>query len=336
MMDTLPVTEGQPSRDVIRHLLETMELICQVDERTVMEIQKAQLRVAYYPVRGLEAVCAAMGEVALPTDMLASNYRNLGDVIAKGMDLRSIVAEFYGKATGTSKGKGGAMHLADASVGVMATSGIVGGSIPIAAGLALAAKLSGEGGVCFTTFGDGAVSIGSFHEAVNLAAILKLPLVMICQNNQWAEHTPYRDYAPVDTVAERAAAYGIVGERIDGNDVLACLAAIAAATKRARDGEGPTLLEFMTYRMTPHSAAGDASYVPAEELSRARELEALPTYRSWLLSSQLMNQDEIDAIRMNTMSLVNDAFDFAINSPFPSADELMTDVYGGAATGARR
>jgi pyruvate dehydrogenase E1 component alpha subunit len=324
--------EGQrPPVEVLRRILKTMELIHRCDQRTSADVQKGQLRAAYYPVRGLEAVCAAMGEVARPADALVSTYRNLGDVIAKGAELRSVVAELYGRVDGTSKGKGGPMHLADVSVGLMATSGIVGGGLPIAAGLALAKKLDGQQGVCFTTFGDGAVSIGAFHEALNFAALWKLPLVLICQNNQWGEHTAYRDYAPVDTVCDRASAYGLAAARIDGFDPVACWQAMNTATQRARDGGGTTLLEFVTYRLMPHSAAGDASYVPKDELAEALRREPVPNFRRWLADTGQLSQAELTEIEAQADLLVKDAFEFALASSPPPVTERLTDVYADVA-----
>jgi acetoin:2,6-dichlorophenolindophenol oxidoreductase subunit alpha len=323
-----PAGGEQPSAQILRRMLTTMELIHRCDQRTAADVQKGQLRAAYYPVRGLEAVCAAMGEAARPSDALVSTYRNLADVIAKGADLRSVVAELYGRATGTSKGKGGPMHLADVSVGLMATTGIVGGGLPIAAGLALAKKLDGRGEVCFTTFGDGATSIGAFHEALNFAALWKLPLVLICQNNQWGEHTAYRDYAPVESVSDRAAAYGMPAIRVDGFDPVACWQAMTAATHRARTGGGPTLCEFVTYRLMPHSAAGDASYVPTDELAAALRREPLPNFRRWLAETGQLSEAELTEVQEQATVLVEDAFEFALASPPPDSAERLTDVYG--------
>ncbi len=325
----MPETGEQPSAQVLLRLLTTMELIHRCDERTTADVQKGQLKAAYYPVRGLEAVCAAMGECARASDVLVSTYRNLADVIAKGADLRGVVAELYGRAGGTSKGKGGPMHLADVSAGLMATSGIVGGGLPIAAGLALAKKLDGRQDVCFTTFGDGATSIGAFHEALNFAALWDLPLVLICQNNQWGEHTAYRDYAPVESVCDRAAAYGVASARVDGFDPVACWQAMGIATRRAREQGGPTLLEFVSYRLMPHSAAGDASYVPKDELDEALRREPLPNFRQWLLDTGQLSPAELAEIQARADSLVEDAFEFALASPAPAWAERLSDVYGG-------
>ncbi len=198
-----------------------MATITSAEAETVGAVRAGRLNAAVYPVRGLEAVCGAIGLALEQTDYMVSTYRNLGDAIAKGVDLKEIVAEAYGRLGGTSKGKGGPMHLADVRAGFMATSGIVGGGIPIAVGLALAAQLDGEEQVALTTFGDGATSIGAFHEAMNMAALWDLPIVFVCQNNQWGEHTALDEYAGNPLLAERARSYGMKAVRIDGFDPIA-------------------------------------------------------------------------------------------------------------------
>jgi acetoin:2,6-dichlorophenolindophenol oxidoreductase subunit alpha len=333
MTDKAEPDRKGPTSATLHQLLETMELIRRVDEKSSEEVRAGRLRAAVYPVRGLEAVCAAIGAVARPGDPLVSTYRNLGDVVAKGVDLRSVIAELYGRETGTSKGKGGPMHLADPSVGLMATSGIVGGGLPIAVGLALAKKLDGQGAVCFTTFGDGAVSIGAFHESLNLASLWQLPIVFICQNNQWGEHTAYRDYAPVESVQARGSAYGITCAQVDGFDPVACWAAMDDATTRARSGDGPSLLEFVTYRLAPHSAAGDASYVPTDELEEAMRRDPVPNFRQWLLDQEVLGPEQLASIETRARELVDDAFEFAMSSPSPTLDERFTDIYSSATTG---
>src|SRR5262249_5526690 len=192
-------------------------------------------------------------------------------------------AEAYGRIGGTSKGKGGPMHLADVDAGLMATTGIVGSGLPIAVGLGLANVLDGNGAVTVTTFGDGATSSGATHGAMNLASLWHLPVIFVCQNNQWGEHTALRDYAAEPDLARRATAYAMPGEAVDGFSPIESRAAMLRAVARARSGAGPTFLEFRTYRYTPHSAVADAPYVPTDELARALERDPTPTFRQWLL-----------------------------------------------------
>ncbi|OUS92252.1 acetoin dehydrogenase [Rhodococcus sp. NCIMB 12038] len=316
-----------PDTAVLEQMYRLMVTTTLADKRSTEEAKAGRLQAAFYPVRGMEAVCAAIGAALTPQDRLVSTYRNLGDALAKGVTLRSIMAELYGRVDGTSKGKGGPMHLHDTAVGFMATTGIVGSGLPIAVGLALANQLDGSGAATVVTFGDAATSIGAYHEAMNFAALWKLPIVFVCQNNQWGEHTPIAEYAPSVELAKRAAAYSIHAERVDGFDPLATLHAIETAVERARRNEGPTFLECVTYRLTGHSGTADFSYVPRDELEAAMKRDPAPTFRSWLIDQGLTTGERIDELDREAEAYVADAFQFAENSPLPGEDELFTDVF---------
>src|SRR5712672_1771259 len=264
----------------------TMKTTTLVDERISDEVRTGELNATFYPVRGLEAVCAALGAALRPTDYLVSTYRNLGDAVAKGIPLRSIIAEAYGRITGTSKGKGGPMHLHHVDTGFMMTTGIVGSGVPVAAGLALAAQLDGGDRVTAVTFGDGATSIGAFHEAMNLAALWDLPLLFLCQNNQWGEHTSIAAYAGSIDLRGRAESYGMAAVRVDGFDPLTTLSVLRDAVATARSGNGPVFVEAVTYRLTGHTGTADYSYVPAEELEAALARDPAPTFRDWLVNNE--------------------------------------------------
>ncbi len=324
-------TTQVPPREALKRMYHLMLTTAQADQKSVAEAKSGRLAAAFYPVRGMEAVCAALGEVMEPTDRMVSTYRNLGDALAKGVPLRSIMAELYGRKDGTSRGKGGPMHLQDQSVGFTATTGIVGSGMPIAVGLAMAAQLDGEGSATITTFGDGATSIGSFHESMNFAALWNLPLVFVCQNNQWGEHTPVDKYTAAGDFAERAASYGVATQKVDGFDPLACLAALQAAIDRARRDEGPTFIEFVHYRLTGHTGTADFSYVPQDELARAMERDPAPTFRRWLREHDHFTEAELEEIEFEVKAYVDDAFTFAESSPLPDPDELFTDVFADSA-----
>lgn len=311
----------------LTRLYRTMATITVCDAETVGAVRAGRLNAAVYPVRGLEAVCAALGLALDQTDYLVSTYRNLGDAIAKGVSMREIVAEAYGRTGGTSKGLGGPMHLADVSHGLMATSGIVGGGVPIAVGLALAAQLDEEGQVVATTFGDGATSIGAFHEAMNLAALWRLPIVFVCQNNQWGEHTALKDYAANPDLAERAAAYGMRSEQVDGFDPIATLGVMRGAVEDARAGRGPVFVEALTYRLGPHSAASDSSYMPKDDFAAAMQRDPTPTFRTWLIEEGLVSSATLDDIDATVKDLVADAMRFAAESRAPTLDMLYDDVF---------
>ncbi|WP_028852184.1 thiamine pyrophosphate-dependent dehydrogenase E1 component subunit alpha [Thermocrispum municipale] len=297
------------------------------DSRAQQEAKAGKLQAAFYPVRGMEAVCAALGAVLEPRDRLVSTYRNLGDVVAKGVPLKSIVAELYGRVDGVSKGKGGPMHLQDDEVGMTATTGVVGSGLPIAAGLGIAAQLDGDGKVVAVTFGDGATSIGAYHEGMNMAALWQLPVLFICQNNRWAEHTPLADYTAAPEFAQRAASYGMTARKVDGFDPIASWRALSEAVQAIRSGGGPVFLEFETYRLTGHTGTADYSYVPKDELARAMTRDPAPNFRTWLIDQGLVAAERLDAIEQEAESAVAEAFAFGAARPQPDVDQLHEDVF---------
>ncbi|WP_054370956.1 thiamine pyrophosphate-dependent dehydrogenase E1 component subunit alpha [Rhodococcus rhodochrous] len=320
-----------PPPEALKRMYHLMLTTALADQKSSAEAKAGRLAAAFYPVRGMEAVCAALGEVLTSQDRMVSTYRNLGDALAKGVPLRSIMAELYGRTSGTSRGKGGPMHLQDQSVGFTATTGVVGSGMPIAVGLAMAAQLDGNESATVTTFGDGATSIGAYHESMNFAALWKLPVVFVCQNNQWGEHTPIHKYAPSTELAERAAAYNMPTRKVDGFDPLACLVALEEAVERARRNEGPTFLEFVHYRLTGHTGTADFSYVPKDELAKAMERDPAPTFRKWLLANSVFTEAQVEEIEAEVRAYVDDAFDFAESCPFPEPDEVFTDVFADSA-----
>jgi TPP-dependent pyruvate/acetoin dehydrogenase alpha subunit len=311
----------------LRRLYEIMATIAATDRRAAEEAQSGGLKAAFYPVRGLEAVCGAIGICVSDRDFLVSTYRNLGDAIAKGVPVGAIIAEFYGRAAGTSKGQGGPMHLVDATHGLMATSGIVGGGLPIAAGLGLAAQLDGDGHIVVVTFGDGATSIGAFHESLNLAALWKLPVVFVCQNNQWGEHTPIGQYSPISSMVQRAAAFGMHAASVDGFDAMATLQAVEDAVRYARSGDGPVFLECVTYRLTAHVATADMGYMPQDELDAATQRDPVPNFRRWLLSGEISTEEQLAAIDHQARDVVDAAFVEAGAGIPPDPNSLYDNVF---------
>jgi pyruvate dehydrogenase E1 component alpha subunit len=320
-----------PSSAQLREMYLTMKTITLADDRLGEEVRSGSLNATFYPVRGLEGVCAAMGAVLRRTDQLVSTYRNLGDAVAKGTPLDTIVAEIYGRTTGTSKGKGGPMHLQDPDVGFMMTTGIVGSGIPVAAGLGLAAQLDHSDRVTVVTFGDGATSIGAFHEALNLAALWQLPVVFLCQNNGWAEHTPVVEYAANVDLAGRAAAYGMPAHRVDGFDPVATWRTLNSAVESVRAGGGPVFVECQSYRLSGHTGATDYSYMPAEDFDAAMTRDPAPSFRTWLLETGELDEDAAKELDERAAAIVDAAFEFAKNSPAPEPAELYTDVFATTA-----
>ncbi|WP_286135100.1 thiamine pyrophosphate-dependent dehydrogenase E1 component subunit alpha [Mycobacterium sp. UM_Kg1] len=297
------------------------------DEKFRSLILTGQVSAQYYSPRGQEIIPASIGALLNKTDYVVTTYRGLHDHLAKGVPMPQLWAEFMGKATGTCKGKGGPMHITHPDSGLMVTTGIVGGGLPIAAGLALAAQLRGEDRVTVVNFGDGATNIGAFHEACNLAGLWKLPVVFCCQNNRYAEHTSYEDGTSVARIADRAAGYGMPGVRVDGNDPLAMYAAAKEAVDRARAGDGPTLIEAMTFRFYGHQMSDNNEYMKPGELEAARAADPVLAFRQWLIDNEIHSVAEIEAIEADAKAEIAAAVAFATESPEPDLSEGLTDVY---------
>ena len=281
----------------------------------------------FYPVRGQEAIAGCIGESLRPDDYLNITYRGFHNAVGKGTPLREVLAEMMGKATGTSKGKGGPMHLSDPNSGLMVTTGIVGGGAPIAVGLGLAAKLDGDDRVSVCTFGDGATSIGALHEAMNMAAVWELPVVFVCENNGWGEHTSLEDYTKTRRLSDRAAGYGMIGVSVDGTDPVALFPAIEAAVERARSGGGPTFVEAVTRRFYGHSFGSAQPYRPAAELAEAQAIDAVGSFRQWLLDNRVADETSLQTLDKEVADSIEDAIAFGVSSPSPSSNELLIDVF---------
>ena len=322
-----PNAPAAPPLVVLEQMYEVMRTVTVTDERARAEAKAGRMPAAFYPVRGLEGVCVALGAVLTPDDHLVSTYRNLADTVAKGVPLRAIIAELHGRVPGSSKGKGGTMHMHHDPSGLMATTGIVGSGLPIAAGLALAAQLDGGGRAVAVTFGDGATSIGAYHEAMNLAALWRLPLVFVCQNNMWAEHTPIAGYAPSTALAERAAAYNMTAVAVDGFDPVETWRVLGEAAGRARAGAGPTFVECRTYRLVGHTSSADYSYMPQAELEAALARDPAPTFRAWLIEGGHVAPARLDEIDKAVEAAVDDAFDFAQSARQPEPGDIYDDVF---------
>jgi len=300
--------------------------IARADEKFRSMLASGSLAVIYYTVRGQELVSAAMMAALEPSDYLVTTYRGQHDQIAKGVPLDLLFAEIAGKATGTCKGKGGAMHITHPASGVMVTTGVVGSGLPIANGLALASQNCGDGRVTVTCFGDGATNIGAFHEAMNMAQLWQLPVIFFCQNNRYGEHTAFADHTKVASIAARAAAYGMAAVTVDGNDAEAMYAAAQAAVDRARSGGGPTLIEAMCYRMMGHFFGADFSYMPPEHIAEMAAADPLPRLRQVMLDHQF-TEAELDRIVAGIDAEVEAAAQFAADSPLPDVSEIRKDVF---------
>ena len=322
-----------PSTAELLKLFELASKIKQTDDRMrslKMGGQLPRLKMMYSP-RGQEFVSVGVAAHLTREDYVVTTYRGMADHLAKGVSSRDLWAEFLGKASGTCKGKGGPMHITDVANGVMVTTGIVGGGIPIAVGLGLASKLRGDGRVTVVNFGDGATNIGAFHEALNMASLWELPVVFVCHNNLYAEHTSYAGGTAVDEIATRGLAYRMPGVRVDGNDPLAMYQAGGEAVERARRGGGPTLLEGMTYRFWGHTVGDDMEYMPADERAEAMEADPVPAFRAWLVAEGHASEGALADIEARIDVEIEDARDFASKAPEPDGSDFDTDVYAEVA-----
>ncbi|WLR51647.1 thiamine pyrophosphate-dependent dehydrogenase E1 component subunit alpha [Bacillus tianshenii] len=277
---------------------------------------------------GEEAIAVGVCAHLDNKDAITSTHRGHGHCIAKGCDLSGMMAEIYGKSTGLCNGKGGSMHIADVEKGMLGANGIVGGGFPLATGAGLTAKLKQTGGVSVCFFGDGANNHGTFHEGINQAAIWNLPVIFIAENNGYGEATPFNYASSCENIADRAAAYNIPGEIVDGKDVVAVYEAAQRAIERARAGKGPTLIECKTFRNYGHFEGDAQTYKTDEEQTEhTSELDAIELFRKFVINQSLVSENELSDIDNNVETAVEKAVEFAESSPDPSPEELYTDVY---------
>ena len=287
-----------------------------------------KLRGSVHLYTGEEAVAAAVCSQLSDDDYIASTHRGHGHCIAKGAQLDRALAELMGKATGYCKGRSGSMHIADFSKGNLGANAIVGGGIPIAVGGGLAIKMQNRQNVSVAFFGDGASNQGTFHEAINLAAVWKLPVIFICENNQYGMTVPVWQSTSVENISDRAAGYGISGETVDGNDAAAVFDAFARAKMRAVNGEGPTILECKTYRWRGHWTGDPEPYRTREEVEDWKQnKDPIVRFRSYLLEHEIAAAEELDEIETKAADKMAEAVTFALNSPEPDPAHVLDDVF---------
>jgi TPP-dependent pyruvate/acetoin dehydrogenase alpha subunit len=315
-----------PNRETLLEIYRIATLIKRADDRFIELIKAGQIASPYYSPRGQELIPAAISVNLRPSDVVVTTYRGIHDQLAKGIPLAPFVAEFMGKSGGTCKGKGGPMHITHVASGLPVTTGVVGSGLPIANGLAWAAQLKRTGQVTVCNFGDGATNIGAFHEALNLASLWKLPVVFVCQNNGYAEHTKFELGTSSRTIADRAVAYGMNGVEVDGNDAAAMWSAAKLAIDRARAGDGPTLLDAKTFRFRGHLLGDDSHYIAKEEMARALAEDPLPRLRAWLIAQGHASDAALTDIERSNEEAFERAVQFGLDSPLPELCELDTDV----------
>jgi acetoin:2,6-dichlorophenolindophenol oxidoreductase subunit alpha len=276
---------------------------------------------------GQEAIAAGTCAALKEDDYITSTHRGHGHIIAKGGEMKYMMAELYGKATGYNKGKGGSMHIAWPKLGILGANGIVSGGIPIATGAGMSAKLRKTGQVVACFFGDGASNEGTFHESLNIASAFALPVVYVCENNLYAVGTRQSQVRKVEDIADRAVGYGMPGLVIDGNDVIAVYEAVHEAVDRARAGEGPTLIECKTYRWRAHFEGEVDNYRPPEEVEAWLKREPIAPYRKLLMEQGVLSEAQAQAIENSVLRELNEAVEFARLSPLPEPETALQGLW---------
>jgi pyruvate dehydrogenase E1 component alpha subunit len=285
------------------------------------------VRSGVYTGIGQEAIIVGTCFGLRREDYICPLHRDLGSFLMKGVDARTMMSQMFGKATGLSKGRDSALHSGVPELGIFGNTSMLGANLPVAAGLALTFKMERTDHVVVAFFGEGASNVGDFHEALNFAGVQRLPILFICENNQYAYSVPVEKSMAIDDVAVRAESYGFDGVAINGNDVLAVYQATQGALRRARGGEGPTLIECKTYRWHGHSEHDKAFYRTKEELAMWKSRDPIPTFTAYLQGLEILTDDRVKEIEARVASTIDDAVEFAAASPDPDPAEATTDVY---------
>ena len=316
------------SRETLIKLYTTMATIRNFEERGIPETGQRAMSGSVHSSAGQEAVPTGVCAHLSDEDYIGSTHRGHGHCIAKGVDPRRMMAELFGRSTGTNKGKGGSMHIADMSKGMLGTNGVVGASIPLAVGAGLTSKLKDLKRVAVAFFGDGAANQGVLHESMNLASVWKLPVIFCCENNGYAQSTPVEYALSTANVSDRAAGYDMPGITVDGMDVFAVYDAAGQAVERARNGEGPTLLECRTYRFYGHTVFDNPlTYRTKEEEDHWRARDPLKLFRENVLPLGDITLEELDQIDQEAADIMEEAIKLADAGPIPETDKIYEDVY---------
>lgn len=315
------------SKEQLLWTYEKMKLIRLHEDRAAKEFAAGKMPGFVHLYAGEEAIATGVCIHLTDRDYITSTHRGHGHCIVKGVDVNSMMAELYGKATGACKGKGGSMHIAGVDKGMLGANGIVGAGGPLACGSGLMAKVLGTDQVSVCFFGDGASEQGTMHESMNLASIWKLPVVFVCENNGYAETTPWGYHCAAKDISDRAVAYDMPGATVDGSDFFAVYEAAEVAIERARKGEGPALIECRGFRYYGHFEGDTMLYFTEEEKARNRANDPIEKFRKRVLERGLLTEKEVAKIDAKTEKMIDDAVKFAEKSPWPEPEEVATDVY---------
>jgi pyruvate dehydrogenase E1 component alpha subunit len=315
-------------RETKIEMLHYMKLTREIEDRIERKLyRQGKIVGGVYVGRGQEAISVGTAIHMAEDDVVAPSHRDMGVFLMRGITPRRIIAQYMGRATGLTKGRDGNMHMGDMDYNVIAFVSHLADNIPVAAGVALTFKMRGEDRTAFCYHGEGATSRGDWHEGINLASVHQLPVVYFINNNAYAYSTPTNLQYAVKHVASRAEGYGMPWEVVDGNDIMAVYAAAARAVERARAGEGPSLVEFETFRMTGHSAHDDAGYVPPELFDEWQKKDPIIRFEKQLIEEGALTEDKIDEMQTECIRIIDDAVDWAEKQPYPDAADLTKDVY---------
>ena len=315
------------TKEFLLDIYRRMVVIRQFEDRVKYLFLEGIMPGTIHQYQGQEACAVGVCSALNADDVITSTHRPHGHALAKGLSADELMCELFGKTNGCCKGKGGSMHMGNLDKGMITAVAIVGGGIPVATGAALAFKMKKETrvAVCFT--GDGATNEGAFHEAVNMGALWDLPVIYVIENNLYGASTPVGMVVKTENISDRAAGYRIPGVTVDGNDPLVVYEATREAVERARSGEGPTLLELMTYRITGHSRRDPCAYQPAEEKKQAKENEPIGRFERYLIANNAASQEELDKIQDEVEDRIEESVKLAMESPDPKPEDALEDLF---------
>jgi TPP-dependent pyruvate/acetoin dehydrogenase alpha subunit len=313
--------------DQLLEMFYWLKLIRAFDERLSILVKQGKVRSGVYTGIGQEAIIVGTCFGLKPGDYVCPLHRDLGAFLMRGVDSRTMMSQMFAKATGLSKGRDSALHSGANELGIFGNTSMLGANLPVGAGLALTFKMEKIDNVVVAYFGEGASNTGDFHEALNFAGVQRLPILFICENNQYAYSVPVEKSMAIDDVADRAEGYGFDGVAVNGNDVLAVYQATQGALARARAGDGPTLIECKTYRWHGHSEHDKAFYRTDEELAMWKSRDPIPTFSTYLSGLHVLTDDKLAEVEQRISSTIDDAVEFAANAPEPDPEDAVTDLY---------
>jgi TPP-dependent pyruvate/acetoin dehydrogenase alpha subunit len=326
-MPPIKRTKFKLGHDQLLEMFYWLKLIRAFDERLSNLVKQGKVRSGVYTGIGQEAIIVGTCYGLRKEDWICPLHRDLGAFLLKGVSARTMMSQMFAKTTGLSKGRDSALHSGVSELGIFGNTSMLGANLPVAAGLGLTFKMEKTDNVVIAYFGEGASNVGDFHEALNIAGVQRLPILFICENNQYAYSVPLEKTMAIDDVADRAESYGFDGVAINGNDVLAVYQATQGALARARKGEGPTLIECKTYRWHGHSEHDKAFYRTKEELAMWKSRDPIPTFAAYLKGLHELSDEQVADIEARVQATIDDAVEFASGSPDPDPSEAAADLY---------